>query len=351
MYYYDGAARAGRYPLDEQLHIRGEVSEGLERQLVRLSALLPYEPAVSVMEELARVKVSDTTAWRRVQQAGQRVQALSSESVVVAMGTQPAEVGQKQLGATMDGAMVHVRGEGWKETKIGCVFEVVAAPAPTGAAVPSRLNQAGDPLQTMTAQHQTYIFHLGGPEAFGVKLEAETTARGWARAVNTSVTADGAEWIWNLSAQYFATSAHVVDWYHAKTHLWNAAHVFFSTDEAAAAWVRPQSDGLYNGQANALADLLDHSALNLSAPDDLKILRTEAGYFRTHHERMQYRDFQSAGVPIGSGTVESGAKQFKARFCQSGMRWSRAGLQNALPFRAAVMSQRFDALWRVICPF
>ena len=44
MYYYDGAAGAGCYPLDERLQIRGEVSVGLEvgleRQLVRLCALL-----------------------------------------------------------------------------------------------------------------------------------------------------------------------------------------------------------------------------------------------------------------------------------------------------------------------
>ncbi len=123
-----------------------------------------------------------------------------------------------------------------------------------------------------------------------------------------------------------------------------------ATDESAAVWVRQQSDLLYNGQANTLADQLDRARLSLATPDAQNVLRLEAGYFRTHHERMQYRDFQAAGVPIGSGTVEAGAKQFKARFSQSGMRWSRVGLQNAMPFRAAVMSQRFDALWKAACP-
>ncbi len=347
MYYYDGEAQVGRYPLDEQLQIRGELSAGLERQLVQLSALLPYEPATRVMQELTQVTVSDTTAWRRVQQAGQRVRALASESVT---GASAAEVGQQQLGATLDGVMVNVRGEGWKETKIGCVFEVVVRSDCSGAAAPAQTSPAGEPEQAVQAHHPSSVFHLGGPEAFGVQLDAEATARGWPRAANTSVTADGAEWIWNLAQQYFPTSAHVVDWYHAKTHLWNAAHVLYPADEAAVTWVQQQSDPLYDGCANAVADQLERLALNASAPEAAKVLRTEAGYFRAHHERMQYRDFQRAGVPIGSGTVESGAKQFKARFCQSGMRWSRAGLQHALPFRAAVMSHRFDALWNAACP-
>ncbi|MCL5998822.1 MAG: hypothetical protein M1546_22605 [Chloroflexi bacterium] len=67
-------------------------------------------------------------------------------------------------------------------------------------------------------------------------------------------------------------------------------------------------------------------------------------YFTDHRARMTYRQFQQAKLPIGSGTVESGCKQFKARFAQAGMRWSRAGATNLLPFRAAVMGQQFDQL-------
>ena len=79
-------------------------------------------------------------------------------------------------------------------------------------------------------------------------------------------------------------------------------------------------------------------------------LHVEVGTFRVHHERMHYRDVQAAGLPIGSGTIEAGAKQVKARFSRGGMRWSRAGLSNAMPFRSAVMRSRFDALWKAACP-
>ena len=66
---------------------------------------------------------------------------------------------------------------------------------------------------------------------------------------------------------------------------------------------------------------------------------------------MQYRDFQMAGLPIGSGTVESSAKQTKHCVSAAGMRWSRQGLENILPLRTALMSGSFDAFWLQIAPF
>jgi hypothetical protein len=63
---------------------------------------------------------------------------------------------------------------------------------------------------------------------------------------------------------------------------------------------------------------------------------------------MQYLEFREEGYPIGSGMVESEARQFKARFCGPGMRWSRQGAERLIPIRAAIMSQQFDTLWPVV---
>jgi len=49
---------------------------------------------------------------------------------------------------------------------------------------------------------------------------------------------------------------------------------------------------------------------------------------------------------IGSGSVESAAKQYKARFAGPGMHWNRAGAERLLPVRSAIMSGRFDERWR-----
>ena len=74
-------------------------------------------------------------------------------------------------------------------------------------------------------------------------------------------------------------------------------------------------------------------------------LTKHSHYFRNHKRRMQYQSYLEDGYPLGSGTVESGIKQFKARLTGSGMRWSRHAAEQMLVIRGAVMGEDFDSLW------
>jgi hypothetical protein len=85
-------------------------------------------------------------------------------------------------------------------------------------------------------------------------------------------------------------------------------------------------------------------------PGQQAALDTEARYFETRFDRMQYADFRAAGLPIGSGVVEATAKQVKHRMSGSGMRWSRTGASNMLPLLAAELSGTFSAYWARLCP-
>ena len=72
---------------------------------------------------------------------------------------------------------------------------------------------------------------------------------------------------------------------------------------------------------------------------------THARYFHTHQRRMQYQTFRADGFLIGSGSVESGIKQYKARLTGAGMRWSRAGVERMVIMRSVILSGTFDHLW------
>lgn len=241
----------------------------------------------------------------------------------------------------MDGCMANVREEGWKEIKIGTVFEVSANRV-------KRMPNGSEVAEGVHGHTQSYVLHLGGPEGFGFKLATEAQARQWSKSRQSAVVGDGAAWIWNLAATDYPSAAHIVDWWHAKQHVHAAAAMLYpDAAESAAAWAERQSDRLFLGQAAALGSDLRHQAAQTSNSQ----LLTEAGFFEANHERMQYQDFRAAGLPIGSGVVESGAKQTKQRVSAAGMRWSRTGLENMLPLRAAVMSGTFDSLWARICPF
>ena len=77
-------------------------------------------------------------------------------------------------------------------------------------------------------------------------------------------------------------------------------------------------------------------------------LLEQVTYFENNQYRMNYLELREDGWLIGSGMVESGAKQFKHRFTGPGMRWSRSGAERLLPIRATVMSYTFDDAWRAI---
>ena len=102
------------------------------------------------------------------------------------------------------------------------------------------------------------------------------------------------------------------------------------------------AESLYQGHAQRIAKDLHKAAETQPGVDQ------EAGYFENNHRRMNYMELREQGWLMGSGVIESGAKQFKARFAGPGMRWSREGAERLLPIRAAVMGKQFDRIWRSV---
>ncbi len=63
---------------------------------------------------------------------------------------------------------------------------------------------------------------------------------------------------------------------------------------------------------------------------------------------MNYLEMREEEYVIGLGMVEGGAKQYQARLCGPGMRWSRAGAEHLIPIRTAILSERFGDVWRQV---
>ena len=155
--------------------------------------------------------------------------------------------------------------------------------------------------------------------------------------------------IWNQVDEHFYDSRQIVDWYHGTEHLAAVARMIKGEGtEAAKRWFNAQKTTLFQGLADRVAQLLEAEARGQPAAIAEELER-EAGYFRRNQRRMHYLEMREEGWVIGSGMVESGAKQFKARFAGPGMRWSRPGAENLLPIRAAILGGRFDDLWLQVC--
>jgi len=333
------------FPLDKQLGLKDQHwSEQVAKQAVKYSGKLSYGEAAEALMELGQIEISVKSVWRLTQGWGEVMKKVEAQEDNEANGTVDSlatgkveeELGLR-LGASMDGTMIYIRGEEWKELKVGCLFEVEQEPTLD--------KETGDWIDLGHARKTSYVSYLGGPEGFGQKMWTEAKRRGWQRALDTQVVADGAVWIWNLVGDYFYDANQVVDWYHATEHLAWAAHSAFGEGSAEALhWQKQHETPLFQGHADQVAQSI--LALEEQRPAAKEDLLKQSGYFTHNKHRMQYLEMRSEGWLIGSGMVESGGKRFKDRFCGSGMRWSRTGAERLLPVRGAIMGHRFDERWK-----
>lgn len=346
------AAEGVFFPLDEQLALYDKHwSENVVKEAVWLSGVVDsYEDAQVVMRRIGHLAMSDSTIWRRVEKWGAAFEAVAQEAEekanalpqrgesIAATQTEP-----RRAGAALDGAMVHIREEGWKELKVGCLFEIEQQPF---------FDEETQEWRSQGhATDATYVAHLGGPEQFGRMIWTQAHQHRWPAAAETQVVGDGAVWIWNLADEYLSPQHKTVDWYHATEHLHDAAKLIYPDRQSMATrWYNAAETLLYQGHAEQISSIITQKTETLTTPKNDDLL-AHATYFENNKRRMNYMALREDGFLIGSGVVESGAKQFKARFTGPGMRWSRHGFNHLLPIRTAVLSHSFDDLWPSVYSF
>jgi hypothetical protein len=314
-------------PLDAAWELaEGLYGGALKQNMAWLCGLLPYGQAAQVMARIGKRPVSDSSLWRLAQKVGQalhRQETLEPKPEArLGVAGESAEPDIQVL--SMDGGMVNIEGEGWKELKVGLVGTVIADE-------PSSSDEA--PSVHTTAPH--YCAVLGDVSVFTPALLNLARRMGFQQAGRSCITADGAAWIWNLADAHFPDSVQIVDYYHARQHLSLAAQALFPDCPARAhVWFHAHTDDLFDGALNPIVAELEQAGL-----------ADNAAYFQTHQTRMDYAHFQDEGYPIGSGSVESEVKRFKHRLDGPGMYWSRPGAKNMILIRAAVLDGSFDTRW------
>jgi len=308
---------------------------------VWLSGLVPYGRAAEILHTVGQIDISESSIWRRVEKWGAKMQAIEARQQVKAYeleepGLHDPNRSLGKMGVSMDGTMLHLRTEGWKELKVGCVYEIGTR---------SEFDpQTQEAITLGSAINNTYVAHLGGPEVFGRQIWAEARQRSWMEVEDSQAIGDGAAWIWNLVSEHFYASHQVVDWFHATEHLAEAARTIYGEGtKPSHRWYRNWMGKLYQGHVRKLIRTLKRQAT--LKPEKSQALLQQAGYFQKNIKRMNYLEMRMEGYPIGSGMVESAAKQYKARFCGAGMRWSRPGAERLIPVRSAILSRRFDNIW------
>jgi hypothetical protein len=290
---------------------------------VWLSTLLAFEQAAQVLERIGGHHIATTTLWEHSQQVGaawveQDLQTHISVERTCWEQRQYQPFLRKSVG--IDGGMVNIRDEGWKELKVGVI----------GTLSPPWTWAEG---QNARSYDLHYTACLGSADAFAPRLWQLAVQQRLPYAGHVVVTADGAGWIWRLSADLFPCSTQIVDWYHAAQQAATLAQTRFPHDvDAARRWHDTLKRYLWQGESWKV--IAEAQAADLSA-----------SYFAIHRHRMDYPSYRADGYPVGSGSTESGVKQYKQRLCGAGMRWSRPGADHMIVLRSAAMGGHFDQRW------
>ncbi len=340
-YYLCPACHQGLAPLDQQLEF---CAGGRSAGLAALSALLgatqsSFAAAADVLETLTLVSVSPTTiravtedlgAVLLVQEA-QTLAALETTTTPPAVRHRPA----RRMYVSLDGLLVHLHGVGWSECELGTVYTTTTRSSRTQP----------DQVEIRGVDH-SFVADLTDVTSFGRRLWAEAAQRGVLTADEVVVLGDGAHWIWKLATDYFPGAVQILDWYHASSYVWGAAHAIYGEGSATAqVWAAQQLDLLWAGEVQAVV-------VNLQAQRAVGGAVEEAiTYYTNHQTRMDYPSYRARGLQIGSGSIESGCKQvLAARLKQAGMIWSHDGALTVATVRTWLKSGRWAEALRLRPP-
>lgn len=256
---------------------------------------------------------------------------------------------ERQANLSTDGAMVLIRGEGWKEVKLVAISEVevkVAGERAVAKGRPSRREK--DPLVKLS--RHSYQAGLWDADTMALHQYAEGLRRGIDHCRRLSSVNDGSPWIRRITSTNFPQAVQIIDWSHASGHVWTVANeVWGDQTPPAKQWAEEQLDRLWNGRAAEMVTTLDD--LNLDQERWPPLVRQAPDYFRLRQEQMRYDLFRAKGYPIGSGTVESGANTVvHHRLRRPGRGWGRDNAQAMLAGLSELHSSRFDRAWQATLP-
>jgi hypothetical protein len=182
------------------------------------------------------------------------------------------------------------------------------------------------------------------PEEFGRSLYLLACRCGWREAEERVFAADGAAWCWAIRDLYFSDGVPVLDWFHAAENVWAAAHRVAGDD--ARTWSKPILDRLYEEGGRSALGLLRHLRRDLRGPRRQAVADL-IRYLEGHADRTEYPACRARGWPIGTGMIESTAKQLVAtRLKGPGMHWSDEGAVAVTALRAQQLNRGWSKFWK-----
>lgn len=343
-YYHCAHCHRGTWPWDALLGLSAERLTPAAQQVTALAGIVKSfgQAAERLLVKLAGLRLSESTVERSTEAAGARVGERLEQGAVFgpakdwqwhrdAEGKSCAYVSLDATGILMqgpDGSKVEGR-----MVNVGMIFN----PQPR-AAQAEGLCKPCDGVR--------YLAGLYALEELGPLLRRQGAQVGMDRAENWIALTDAGNGLDRFMAVNFPRAVLIVDFRHASEYVHDLAKVYRPPEAAALAerWCHQLK---HAGGAALLAVFEALAGEPLAAAAQEQYAKT-LGYFRNHHERMDYPSYLAKGWQIATGAVESACKTVvNQRLNMGGMRWGEGGSDNVCHLRALYCSDpdQWDAFW------
>lgn len=334
----------GYAPFDRELDINEnhKVTKGLTEVVCDFAQRMgSFEEASYMLEKYLSISISPSMIQKISEEVGKELYEKEKreakdlyENQYKAISQVPENMKTGRIYIEADGSMVQIRGEGWKEIKLGIVFKDNKI-----------LNKDKD---RHIIVEKEYVASLGGAEEFKKMLWAVAVRNGFQNAKEVVILGDGSAWIWNIAKELFPDAVFILDYYHFEEHVYECANAIYPEDELSRKkWANGIIEGfLEKDEVEKTIEGLNAQEYEESAKVKVKGLKT---YLSNNQDKMHYKIFVDKGYFIGSGAIEGGHKHvIQQRLKLAGMRWSRTGAQSIASLRAASKSNKWERVTDII---
>jgi hypothetical protein len=305
-------------------------SQPLQRVVVDFGADVPFAQAREKLHEHYGVSLSAST-----------IRALTEAHAQGCVGFRqgdpawPSEDGVHALIAELDGGMVPIvqrdaqqadRRKGkrllWKEAKLCLAHAHGSATSVYGGTL------------------------LGGVQEAGREVRGCAIAAGLGQHTQVHAVGDGASWIADQVAEQFGTQGrYLVDFFHVCEYLAPAAKVCAPEDPNA--WLERQKARLKANRSAALLGELLGAIEPPERPDEEAPVRLCHRYLSNRRTQLDYAGARAAGLPIGSGEIESAHRYVvQQRLKRPGAWWTPENAEAMLALRLVRANQQWADYWQ-----
>jgi hypothetical protein len=346
-YYLCRRCGQGQFPFDRQA---GLTTRDLTPALERVATLAgtvadSFEKGAELLEEMAGVRVSESTVERTTEDAGQRLADAVDAGTV--------------LGPKVDWPW-HKDYDGRRCAYVELDATGVRQQAADGGPAEGRMAYVGMvcnpspewpwPDEKPTPMQARYLSGLYPLEDFAPLLRRPAGQVGMDRADRWIGLSDGGNGLEDRLRENFPrVEVIILDFFHPAERLTGLARLLSPQDEVQAEEQARQWRQLLKEEGGAVLaavlrewDWPHRKGLSEAVTELL-------GYLDRHTHRMEYPEYLARGWCIGSGAVESACKTVVGqRLKLAGMRWGEDGAHGVCHLRALYRSEKgqWDAYWK-----